>query len=87
MGTFHKFIKNQICIGEEKEPLKYGGGEEIQPCAKCTNLGTKIDQLVDNTTEVKHRISQTKKATNALNSIRWHKIITKNRKLYIFVKL
>ena len=41
-----------------------------------------IDQLGDNTTEIKHRISQTRKATNALNSIWWHKNITKNRKLY-----
>ena len=37
----------------------------------------------DNTTEIKHRISQTRKAINALNSIWWHKNITKNRKLYI----
>ena len=36
----------------------------------------------DNTTEIKHRISQTRKALYALNSIWWHKNITKNRKLY-----
>ena len=29
-------------------------------------------------------ISQTRKAINALNSIWWHKNITKNRKLYIY---
>jgi hypothetical protein len=33
---------------------------------------------------IKHRISQTRKATNALNSIWWQKNITKNRKLYIY---
>ena len=38
----------------------------------------------DNTTEIKHRISQTRKAINALNSIWWHKNITKNRKSYIY---
>src|SRR5215475_12893956 len=32
----------------------------------------------------KYRINQTKKAINALNSIWWHKDITKNRKLYIY---
>jgi len=42
------------------------------------------DQLGDNTAEINHRISQTRKATNALNSIWWHKNITKNRKLYIY---
>ena len=40
-----------ICAGEGKEILKFGGGEEIKPCIKCTYLGTKIDQLGDNTTE------------------------------------
>ena len=38
----------------------------------------------DNTTEIKHRIIQTRKAINALNSIWWQKNITKNRKLYIY---
>ena len=47
-------------------------------------LGTKIDQTGDNTTEIKHRINQTRKAINALNSIWWHKDITKNRKLHIY---
>jgi hypothetical protein len=47
-------------------------------------LGTKIDQLGDNTTEIKHRISQTRQAINALSSIWWHKSITQNRKLYIY---
>jgi adenylate cyclase class IV len=50
---------------------------------RCTYLGTKIDQSGDNTTEIKHRISQMRKAINALNSIWWHKNITKNRKLYV----
>ena len=40
--------------------------------------------LLDNTTEIKYRISQTRKAISALNSILWHKNITKNRKLYIY---
>jgi hypothetical protein len=40
--------------------------------------------LEDNTTEIKHRISQTSKAINALHSIWWHKSITKNGKLYIY---
>jgi len=43
-------------------------------------LGAKIDQSGDNTAEIKHRIGQTRKAINALNSIWWHKNITKNRK-------
>ena len=38
----------------------------------------------DNTTEIKHRISRTRKVMNALNSIWWHKNITKNRKLCIY---
>jgi hypothetical protein len=34
---------------------------------------------------LKHRINQTRKTINALNSIWWHKDITKkNRKLYIY---
>ena len=41
-------------------------------------------QWGDNTTEIKHRITQTRKAIHALNSIWWHKNITKNRKLYIY---
>jgi hypothetical protein len=47
-------------------------------------LGTKIDQSGDNTTEIKHRTSLSRKAINALNSIWWHKNMTKNRKLYIY---
>jgi hypothetical protein len=57
---------------------------QIQPCKECTYLGTKIDQLADNTTEIKHRISQKREAINALNSIWLHKNITKNIKLYIY---
>ena len=45
---------------------------------ECTYLGTKIEQWGDNTTEIKHRINQTRKAINDLNSIWWHKNITKN---------
>jgi len=73
-----------ICIGEEKESLKFDSGEEIKPSTECTYLGTKTEQTGDNTTEIKHRINQTRKAINALNSIWWHKDITKNRKLYIY---
>ena len=68
-------------MGERKEIFKFDGGEEIKPCTECTYLGTKIDQLGDNKTEIKHRISQTRKAINALNSIWWHKNVTKNRKI------
>jgi len=64
--------------------FKSDGREEIKPCIECTYLGTKIDQLGNNTTEMKHRISQIRKAINALNSIWWHKNITQNRKLYIY---
>ena len=71
-------------MGEGKEILKSESGEEIKPCIECTYLGTKIDQLGDNTTEIKHRISQTRKAINAFNSIWWHKNVTKNEKLYIY---
>jgi hypothetical protein len=62
--------------------LKSDGEVETKPCKECTYLGTKINQLGDNTTEIKQRISQTRKTINALNSIWWHKNITKNRKLY-----
>jgi hypothetical protein len=75
-----------ICIGEEKESLKFNSGEEIKPSTECTYLGTKLDQTGDKTTDIKHRINQTRKAINALNSICWHKDITKNRKLYICQK-
>ena len=69
--------------GEGKEILKYGSGEEIKPCTEWTYLGTKIDPSGDNTTEIKHKISQTRKAINALNSIWWQKT-TNNRKLCIY---
>jgi hypothetical protein len=42
------------------------------------------DPTGDNTTEIKHRINQKRKAINALNSIWWYKDITRNRKLYIY---
>jgi len=73
-------------MGEGREILKFDGGQEIKPCTECTYLGTKIDQSGHKTTEIKHRISQTRKAINALNSIWWHKlrVLLKNRKLYIF---
>jgi adenylate cyclase class IV len=71
-------------MGEGKEILKFDDGEEVKSSTECTYLGTKIDQSGDNTIEIKHRISQTRKAINALNSIRCHKNITKNRKLYIY---
>jgi len=58
-----------VCMGEGKETLKLDGGKEIKRCRECTCLGTKIDQSGDNTTEIKHTISQTRKAINALNSI------------------
>ena len=70
-----------ICMGERKEILKFDGGEEIKPRTECTYLGTKIDQLGDNKTEIKHRINQTRKAINSLNSIWWHKTITKKQKI------
>jgi hypothetical protein len=35
--------------------LQINIGEEIQQCTECTYLDTKIDQLGDNTTEIKHR--------------------------------
>ena len=69
-------------MGEGKEILKFDGGEEIKPCTGCTYLGTKIDQSGDNTTEMKYRTSQTRKTINILNSVWWHKNISKSRKLY-----
>jgi hypothetical protein len=68
----------------KKESLKFNSMEETKPSTECTYFGTKIDQTGDNTTEIKHRIIQTRIAINALNSIYWHKEITKNRKLYIY---
>ena len=32
-----------------RRKFKIGGGEEIRPSTECTYLGTKIDQLGDNT--------------------------------------
>ena len=55
-----------MCVGEGKKILKFDGGEELKPWIECTYLATKIDKLGDNTTEIKHRISQTRKAINAL---------------------
>jgi hypothetical protein len=66
-----------VSIGEGKESLKFDSGEEIKPSTECTYLGTKIDYTGDNTAEIKHRINQTRKAINALNSIWWHKDIIK----------
>jgi hypothetical protein len=48
----------------------------MKPSTECNYLGTNVDQTGDNTTEIKHRINQTRKAINALNSIWWHKDIT-----------
>ena len=39
---------------ERKVILKFDSGEEIKPCTECTYLVTKIDQLGDNKTEIKH---------------------------------
>jgi len=86
MGTYNELKKNiYICIGEEKESLKFGSGEEIKRSTECTYLGTKIDQTGDKKTEIKHRINQTRKAINTLNSIWWHKDITKPEN-YLFFK-
>ena len=77
--------KNQICMygRRKKKKLKFYGGEEIKPCTECTYLFRyKIDQSEINTTEIKHRISQTRKVINALNFAWWQKNMTKNRKLY-----
>jgi hypothetical protein len=64
--------------------IEFDSEKEIKPNTECTYLGTKIDLTGDNTTEIRHRINQTRKTLNALNSIWWHKDITKNRKLYIY---
>ena len=42
-----------IRIGEGKESLKLEGGEEIKLRTECTSLGRIIDQLGENTTEIK----------------------------------
>jgi hypothetical protein len=66
-----------------KSKFKIDSGEEIRPSTECTYLGTKIDETTDYTTEIEHRSNQTRKAINALNSIWWHKYITKNNKIYL----
>ena len=44
-GLTMNLEKNKdICIGEEKESLKFDSGEEIKPSTECTYLGTKIDR-------------------------------------------
>ena len=73
-----------VCTGERNEILKFDSREGIKRCTECTDLGTKRDQLADNTAAIKQRISQTRKAINALNFIWWYKNIIKNRKLYIY---
>ena len=67
-------------MGEGKEILKFDGGEEIKP------LQNVLIQVQKQTSWeiIKPRINQTRKAINALNSIWWHKNITKNSKLYIY---
>jgi hypothetical protein len=40
--------------------------KKIKSGIECTYLGTKTDQLGDKTREIKHRISQTRKAINVL---------------------
>ena len=67
-----------ICIGENEESLKFDNGEEITPCTEHIYLGVKIDKFGNNTTEIRNRITQTRKAINALNSIWWNKGITNN---------
>jgi hypothetical protein len=62
-------------------------GEEIKPSTECTYLDTKIDQAGDYTTDIKHRINRTRKAINALNSIWWHKDITKKQKIIYLSKI
>jgi hypothetical protein len=59
-----------VCIGERREILKFDGGEEIKPCREC----------------IKHRISQTREAINALNSIWWQKMLQKIEN-YMYIKL
>ena len=56
----------------------------IPPCTECTDAGTAIDRVGDNTTEIKYRINQARKIINVLISVWWHKNIVKNRKLYIY---
>ena len=48
-----------VCMGEGKEILKFDGQEEIKLCRECSYLGTKIDQMGDNTTEIKQIIQNT----------------------------
>jgi hypothetical protein len=69
-------------MGKGKEILKFDGREKIKPCTECTYLGTKMDQLGNNTTEIKHRISQTRKAINVLNSIQ-QKYYYKQKIIYL----
>jgi hypothetical protein len=76
----------QACNGIAFSNNKFDGGEEIKPYIECTYLGTKIDQSGENTTQIKQRISQTRKVINALNSIWWHKNTTKTEN-YILIKL
>jgi len=72
------------CAERNKFYLFLSCGEEIKPRTECTYLGTKIDKSGHNTTVIKHRIRQTRKSINILNSLWWPKNITKNGKLYIY---
>ena len=71
---------------EGKEILKFDGGEEIKPCTECTYLGIKMDKSGENTTEIKHRISQTRKVINVLIPIGGTKVILKTEN-YTFIRL
>jgi len=75
-----------VCMGEGKEILKFDSGEEIKTCTECTYLGIKIDQSGGNTTQIKHRISQTRKAINAQTPFGGTKILLKTEN-YTFIKL
>jgi hypothetical protein len=72
-----------ICIGEEKESLKFDSGEEIKPRTECTYLGTKTDQTGDNTTEIKQNYSN-KKSYRCFKFYLVAQRYYKNRKLYIY---
>ena len=65
----HKFRKKKCTHGRGKKKFQIGRCGISKTTYRMYLFRHKNNQLGDNTTEIKHRISQKRKAINALNSI------------------
>ena len=75
------FADDQVLLAQDHDDMEYMARKLKEECEKW---GLVINLEKTKYAEIKHRISQTRKVINALNSVWWHKNITKNRKLYIY---